>query len=857
MENLRKQQAAQLRSLLSGFPTSHWNATAAAQLQSAVAAIITSAAHYHWPEITPRVEALAQLLGEFTLNPPDADRLSLLTYTANMLADLLEADPPAASARAEDSPLAPPPPGPAQLTRAIEEIRDHLNTMLVHADLLGMSTAPDAAAYAQDISHAGKSIAALLDTLQANLEAGTTPAPRVPPPEEQGTLPPATVASNRVLVAEDHPPNQAVLRMQLELLGFAADIASNGAEALHKWQTGDYDIILADRNMPAMDGIALTRAIREAERGNGRRVPIIGISAAHQPDEIAECCTAGMDDVLTKPVELEALRAALQTWLPGTVKPPGNNATRVRSGTAGSAAAIDLQHLARVVGRADLSATRQLVETFLRSAQEELTLCQAHAVKQDAKALAFAMHKIKSSARTIGAVRFAELAQEVETTSHTGSWPRIQQALDELGRILPEIEAATRFGLPSFPDHTTNRGTSADSLPIPQHVLIIDDDILIHEQLTALLASLGVKSCKSANNGLTALLELTQAQEHYDLVMFDLNMPEMDGIEFLRRLGEVKYAGCLMLISGAEERLLHAAAELATLQGLRLRGTLRKPITRDAVLNAFATHCEEIVAQTTCSAGTITPQDIASGIRNDEFEVYFQPKAEAASLRPTGVEALARWRRSDNVFVDPSIFTAVAEQSNQINTLSEVLLTKALIGGARLAEAGFKLTIAINISPQWLNDIRLPDFISATLDATNMQAEDLILELTESTVMADSTIALDVLSRLRLKGAKLAIDDFGTGYSSMEHLTRFPFSEMKLDRSFVAEAPHNATARTILTSSVEIARKLGLTTVAEGVETEAELAFVRKLGCDLVQGFIISESLPLADLIAWLKKRYK
>jgi EAL domain-containing protein (putative c-di-GMP-specific phosphodiesterase class I) len=133
--------------------------------------------------------------------------------------------------------------------------------------------------------------------------------------------------------------------------------------------------------------------------------------------------------------------------------------------------------------------------------------------------------------------------------------------------------------------------------------------------------------------------------------------------------------------------------------------------------------------------------------------------------------------------------------------------------------------------------------------------ENLILEITETTLLSDLDVSMDVLTRLRIKGFKLSIDDFGTGYSSMEQLQRIPFGELKIDRSFVQGAGERPAVRAILAASINMARKLNLSTVAEGVETQTDLDLVRGLGCDLVQGWLIAKAMPAAELIDWLKRR--
>ncbi|MBV5276755.1 response regulator, partial [bacterium] len=158
----------------------------------------------------------------------------------------------------------------------------------------------------------------------------------------------------RILVAEDNPANQAVLRMQLGVLGFEADIAADGAVAMNKWQAGTYDLILADRNMPAMDGLELARAIRAAERESGLHIPIIATTAVQHPEELALCLQAGMDDTLSKPIELDDLRRMLERWLPhGSTVLPTPPADRHNETTPRkTGATLDLDYLIHIVGNA-------------------------------------------------------------------------------------------------------------------------------------------------------------------------------------------------------------------------------------------------------------------------------------------------------------------------------------------------------------------------------------------------------------------------------------------------------------------------------------------------------------------------
>jgi PAS domain S-box-containing protein len=736
------------------------------------------------------------------------------------------------------------------------EMRDALNAMLGHAQVLLLTEglAPEAAEQAREIVKGGEQLAREIDRLGRKFVAG-----RSSPAATAAATPPSTGADaaggrRRILVAEDNPANQVVLRMQLDVLGCDADIAVDGTAALVKWQGGGHDLILADRNMPGMDGLALARAIRASERESGNHVPIIAITAAHHREDLAACYDAGMDDVLAKPIELEEMRRLLAHWLPRAL--PASAVADAAAAVAGDALkAIDSDYLAHIVGSADPAQMRELVDLFTATAQSDLPACRGHLGERDGRNVALVMHKLKSSARMVGALRFATLAESVEEAARAGRMSEAAHGLAQLELALGDVETAAGTLAGATAPAVVAAASPSRSRPLPQRVLVVDDDPVSRRQLGMLLSGIGVGEVVMADGANNALVELRRPDERFDLLITDLNMPDVDGIEFLRQLADAGYSGCVVLCSGVKDRLLQAAADLTRSKGLRLYGTISKPATREALLQLLATPCEQARCLPAPSHETVvTSDDLMTGMRRDEFQVHFQPKVDARTLQVVGVEALARWQRADRTMI-PAAFIEAAERDELIAPLSQVLITKALIGGARLAAAGHQLFVAVNISASWLADIRLPEFIEASVQATGFPAERLILEITETGVMADAGVSLDVLTRLRLKGFNLSIDDFGIGYSSMEQLQRIPFGELKIDRSFVRGAADDPAKRAILTSTLGMARKLKLSTVAEGVETEADLDLVRGLGCDLVQGWLICKALSTEALIHWMNSR--
>jgi PAS domain S-box-containing protein len=714
-------------------------------------------------------------------------------------------------------------------------------------------------------TYAGILNAARFKAIRQGIIDELTQTPAAPDPTT-ATPPPSTAPirieakpqgrNHRILIAEDNPSSQALLRMQIEALGYEADIAADGPAALVKWQAGNHDLLLADLNMPGMDGLALTRSIRAAEREHGGHLPIIAITATHRPEALASCREAGMDDVLPKPIELNDLRQQLDRWLP-----PVESRTAIAVEPATPAddmrATLDTAYLARTLGHISQQQMRDLVDLFSATVRAELPACRHLRRDSDARSLALAMHKLKSSARMVGALHFASLAEQLEAAAKLGRLNAVPSLLAELKHAIDDVDAAAQR-LATSPPSTDPEAETPPQSPeaLPRSVLVLDDDAIARRQTSMLLASMGVGEILTAESGEEALTEIARAKDgDIDLLITDLKMPGMDGIEFLRRLAQIGYPGALVISSGVDEQLLQTAADLVRSKGLHLRGAVKKPLTRESLVSMLKTaRHSQARRPIQAAAPDISPSDLLDGIRRDEFSMHFQPKVDANTLRVVGVEALARWRHNGQS-VRPDLFIGAAERHGLIAPLSRALLAKTLNDVSRLAAAEFPLFIAFNLSVSWLSDIQLPELILESIQAVNLPAERLILEITETTILSDLDTAMDVLTRLRLKGFKLSIDDFGTGYSSMEQLQRIPFSELKLDRSFVQGAAERPTVRAILSASIDMARKLRLSTVAEGVETQADLDLVRGLGCDLVQGWLIAKAMPVAELIDWLRHR--
>ena len=381
--------------------------------------------------------------------------------------------------------------------------------------------------------------------------------------------------------------------------------------------------------------------------------------------------------------------------------------------------------------------------------------------------------------------------------------------------------------------------------------LIVDDEAFIRTLVERILKNLGAENIRTAEGG-KAALEVIDTGGAPDIVLCDLNMPEMDGIEFLRHLVDREFKGGIALISGEDKRILETAQELGKAQNLNILGALSKPITPPELTKLLDQFGNANEARGPRPGVSVTPEELQAALDDGKITAHFQPKVSVQTKELIGVETLVRWIDPDKGFIPPDAFISVAEDHGMIDQLTDTVFTLAMEQGAEWLASGIDVKIAVNLSVDNLNRLDLPEFVVETAQNKGMNPGHVVLEVTESRLMQDIVKPLEILTRLRLKGLALSIDDFGTGHSSMEQLKRIPFTELKIDRAFVNGAHADDTARSILESSVTLAKKLGMTIVAEGVEDQQDWDLVESLGIDLIQGYFVCRPLPGADLPGWL-----
>jgi EAL domain-containing protein (putative c-di-GMP-specific phosphodiesterase class I)/CheY-like chemotaxis protein len=372
---------------------------------------------------------------------------------------------------------------------------------------------------------------------------------------------------------------------------------------------------------------------------------------------------------------------------------------------------------------------------------------------------------------------------------------------------------------------------------ISNRLLIVDDEASIRDYLCTVGEQLGFQV-----RAIAAAEELAAELKDFGptALILDLNMPGSDGIELLRYLAKEKSDAQILVISGEDVRVLNAAERLGCSQGLRMAGALQKPV----LLNDLETALSRVMRE------TVTESSLREAIDNGELRLHYQPKLRfdgRSVWSISGGEALVRWHHPQQGILMPDRFIPLAEATDLIGPLTDYVLREALEQSRRWLDQGLDANIAVNVSPQSLDDVDFTDRLSELLSQYGVAGSRLTLEITETAATKNVEAMMDILARLRLKGIRLSIDDFGTGYSSMKQMFRMPFTELKIDRSFVMEIPTSSDARAMVKTMIQLADNLGMTACAEGVESQDVLDFLELAGCHAIQGFFICKPVPAVE----------
>lgn len=382
-------------------------------------------------------------------------------------------------------------------------------------------------------------------------------------------------------------------------------------------------------------------------------------------------------------------------------------------------------------------------------------------------------------------------------------------------------------------------------------ILLIDDEPFILDLTTRILKKLGYENLSTAADGQSALIRLVTSDKNPDLIICDMNMPGMDGIEFMRRANEARFDGGFILLSGEDQRILESAFEFATAYDLNMLGVLVKPLKPEPMEQLIGKlHTDHAKNPNIPPHISISEQEFRRGIRNAESEqlvLLVLPKIDMASRKITGVEAMMGWRGVDNKIYGPENFVPLAIELGLYRELSERIYRKAGEQTAIWLAAGLDIKTTVKFSVDFFVDPEFPDFIFSSTKEMNVDPSRIILEVTEGEVVLNSVSCLEAMMRFRMRKFGLSIDDFGSGHTTIAQLTSLPFTEVKINHAFDKGAIDNARARGVLDACVALAKHLQMTIVASGAVGESDWELAEQLGVDYIEGPYCSPPLTVDE----------
>jgi len=383
-------------------------------------------------------------------------------------------------------------------------------------------------------------------------------------------------------------------------------------------------------------------------------------------------------------------------------------------------------------------------------------------------------------------------------------------------------------------------------------ILLVDDDTHLLEVQIRMLRSLGYPFNSAATSGRDALLQLEHDPDSAELIVCDLGMPGMDGIEFLQLLNASSFRGAVILFSCESARVLHSVQRLLGGGQLNILGALTKPATCDAFQALLECWRPPVETPARPAPYCVTVAELRAATAQRQWVLHYQPQVSLRTGALIGMEALLRWNHPEYGLIPPGEFIALAEDCGEIDAITYWVARNALQQRLRWQAEGLDLRISLNISMENLRAANFWREICAIVRDCGATPQEVALEITESRIGPASPIPLENLIRLRLQRFTLSIDDFGTGQSTLAQLRDVPFNELKIDRGFVCGARNNQVIRPILEGSLGIAKRMEMTAVAEGVESEQDWTLLRELGCDLAQGYFIGRAMSVARVLEWL-----
>lgn len=402
------------------------------------------------------------------------------------------------------------------------------------------------------------------------------------------------------------------------------------------------------------------------------------------------------------------------------------------------------------------------------------------------------------------------------------------------------------MSLPTLPESRSFAGPARTPF---ERALVIDDDPLFQIVISEGLRASGVAIVETANDGVEGLEALANTADDVDLIAVDLQMPNMTGVDVVRELARLGYRGSVIIISSEASNLRRSVENMAKLLGIDILGALGKPLDVDELNALIHAHRDNRQGE---NKRLLSRAQVIHAIENRDLIPYFQPKVNLKTRSVTGFEILARHIEDETGSAPMHYLDAIEKFGLSIDFLCAMIAQAAeLISGWETPYGSLKLSF--NLTPLAVQDSGLPDRLLSAVVRAGLDPKSVTFEITENHLLECTAASLEVLSLMRLYGFDLSIDDFGTGATSIEQLRTFPFTELKIDGRFMMASESDEFSRLTVETSAKLATMLGMTVVAEGVETPSAILFARRSGAHEVQGFHFARPMTAEQTHAWLK----
>jgi EAL domain-containing protein (putative c-di-GMP-specific phosphodiesterase class I)/ActR/RegA family two-component response regulator len=386
------------------------------------------------------------------------------------------------------------------------------------------------------------------------------------------------------------------------------------------------------------------------------------------------------------------------------------------------------------------------------------------------------------------------------------------------------------------------------------HFLVAEADPVQRRALIEALGQVGATRVTDVPDGPMALRTLQAGfTPKIDVAVIDLDLGGMDGLELLRAIAALKSEVRLIVVGAQPASVLFSVESLAQAHGVDLLGTAAKPVTSTKLKALLDNYQAPRRAPAAAPGPSFTFAEVGMGLQKRQFEPFFQPKIELATGQVKGLETFARWRHPEHGVLGPSSFISALEANNRVDFLDWTMLEMSVERCRRYHDQGIPISISLNLAPETLAHPHFVRQVTSTMQRHGVLPDYLTFEMTETAILSFDADFIERLVRLRMMGFGLAIDDYGTGRSNLQILARIPFSELKIDRSFVDGASKKRPLGTVLKSCLGLAHSLDRMSVAVGVETRQDWDFLQGLGCTYAQGYHIANPMAADEFPGWLE----